>query len=41
MVARNPETEDPDRDNDVIAYRQDKESIFDFTERDPFSEGEY
>jgi hypothetical protein len=41
VVARNPETEDPDRDNDVIAYRQDKESIFDFTERDPFSEGEY
>jgi hypothetical protein len=41
VVGRNPETDDPDRDNDAIAYKQEKDSIFDFTERDPFSEGEY
>lgn len=41
VVARNPETDDPDRDNDAIAFKQEKDSIFDFTEKDPFSEGAY
>lgn len=41
VIARNPETDDPDRDNDIIAMKTQQQSIFDFTETDPFSEGEY
>jgi len=41
VIARNPESEDPDRDNDKLEFKTSTDSIFDFTERDPFSEGGY
>lgn len=41
VIARNPESEDPDRDNDKLELKTSTDSIFDFTERDPFSEGGY
>jgi hypothetical protein len=41
VIAKNPESEDPDRDNDKLEYKTSIESIFDFTDTDPFSEGEY
>jgi len=41
VIGRNPETDDPDRDNDIIQMKGQQQSIFDFTESDPFSEGNY
>jgi hypothetical protein len=41
VIARNPESEDPDRDNDILEYKAKADSIFDFTDKDPFSEGSY
>ena len=41
VIGRNPETDDPDRDNDNIQYKGDSQNIFDFTSTDPFSEGGY